>query len=163
MKQARFIITVLILILPSYGNALSVSKAGKVAIVTPISIVEVQQLDFGMVTPPATGGQNIRVRRDGTYASTTGTLGNFQKAGHIKVVGTPGQQFSVTGTSSSTIPGVNFTTLLYPEAVQNLPLNGVNKGQRVVTIGGVIRVFSTAVPGNYDSGELSYNLEINYQ
>ena len=154
------IFIILALIAPSLVQAETTSNSSSVTLVEPLTMTQSREMNFGKVLVPSSGSNLVRLKGNGDYhSSTTGTIGNFQESAQFKITGDPNSVVEYTSVSvSSTIPGVTFDRL-YHTASQTIN----NNGKKNLNVGARIYVSSTATPGVYDNGELSYTIQVEYQ
>jgi hypothetical protein len=159
MKKIQLFLLIVIFI-PKIVFAETVPSQASVEIVTPLTITKETELNFGKVEIPLTGSNRVVVRRNGQYNNNTeGTIGSYQTNALFRLSGEPNAAVNyVVISSQSTIPGVTFDRVIIPNS-QNINNNG-NKNLRV---GGRIFVSSTASPGTYNNGELSYTFSAEYE
>ena len=141
--------------------ALSTSGTASVNIASAITVEQIDILNFGKVIRPASGNYNVTVKRNGDYntASVSRAIGSDSEKGIFQVTGNPGSNFTLSVDSlASNITGVDLLDILIPN--NSLTLN--NQGKRNFSVGGRIKVYSTAATGTFNE-ELSYNLTVDYE
>jgi carbohydrate-selective porin OprB len=130
-------------------------------------------LVFGNVVIPSNGSKDVTVFPSG---SVIGNIDgdNGQRRGSHEITGSPNEQFKVTITNNSSTAQYVSLARLYAEVgglscngesecgFTGLVMSGNGEGGTLL-IGATMRVQSSAEPGRYESGQLSYTVTTEYE
>lgn len=171
LKAALVAATVTLGLIPGVANAAPATGDGQVAIVTPLSFIQYEDLDFGRIIPSATAG-TVTISVTDVRTSTNGIVlvGNDFQAARFAGMGTQNQRVRIQITPATitlTGPGPSMTvdnfvigpapTLQQIGASPNYRIQPAN-GIFWFTVGGRLNVGANQPAGAY-SGTFTATLE----